>query len=181
MKTYQELKEINYQAVMFFLGKTTEQAKELIYQKGSPTCAASGEKVKITPSHTAFIKDLEVPLRSVYPQFDGKGMIEVMIEQHNKGVSMAQLKKWAESKTCIKSLKFTGKESILNEILNADQYFKLQTSWAFAAVYAVKHLTKRQAVFIRTTPGLEEELKSRGVINLASKIDRVINPVEELA
>ena len=86
-------------------------------------------------------------MSSGYPEFDGRRTIEVMVEQYNKGVSLAQLKKWAESKTYIKSLKFTGKENILNEILNADQYFKLQIHWAFAAVYAVKHLTKTSHLY----------------------------------
>ena len=181
MKTYKELTELNFQAVMFFLDKTIVQAKEIIYEKGFPAYYNSGEEVKITPSQKAPLKDIEVLVTSVFPQFNGKGKIEISVDMFNKGVSMARLKKWAENKAYIKSLKFTGKESILNEILNADQYFKLQISWAFAAVYAVRHLTKRQAIFIRTTPGLEEELKARGVEGLSRKIDRVINPIEDLA
>ena len=180
MKNHQELTELNFQAVMFFLGKTTEQAKELIYQKGFPTCVAAGEKVKITPSQMAPLKELEVKITSVYPEFDGKGKIEITVEAYNKGVSMAQLKKWSENKGYIKSLKFTGKESILNEILNEEQYKKLQVLWAFAAVYPVAHYTKRQAIFIRTTPGLEEALKCKGIVNVSEKVDRVLNPVEEL-
>ena len=180
MKTYKLLKEVNYNDVAFFFNVPIAEAKQIISKSAFPTSRAYGQSPTITKHDTAFVSDIEKPIRSVVRDLDGRGVIEVSVERHNKGVPTSKLQSYGENTSFIKAISFTGKQTILNDILNAEQYRKLQQIWLYSSVYGRKHWHKKTCIFIRTTDWAVEYLESRGIENVESRVADVLESKKEL-
>ena len=173
MKTFNQIKELNYNDISFFLGIPVIDAKFIVECKAYPLSHQRDDNIKIGIQDYIEIKHVEKPIHS-NSALDGKGVIETVVKTYNKGVTPHRFMEFGQNKSFIKAIKFTGKYAILNDILNADQYSKLQRIWLFSDVYGKKRWSKKTAIFIRVNDWALEYLESRGIENVNEKVLEVI-------
>lgn len=134
MKTYNEIKYLNYQDLAFFSGQSVTDCKFYIAAMlGIKEKNKAGiPKVKISDKIERDKVDFTLRSNS---ELEGADRMKYLCDFYNRGVDPATFMKFGENETFKKHLKFTGVNSILNEILNSDQLRKLQKKWLFANVY----------------------------------------------
>lgn len=165
MKNYNDITHINYNDLAFIQGITPADAKweialKLWALKDVPTTAKGAPKVKVTDA--APVDKFDFTMRS-NSHLDGQDKLKYMVDYYNKGCDVNTLRAYGENKTFIKKLKFTGKHSILNDILNPDQLRKLQQIWLFSNVYGKTKFSDEAIKFISKHKWSEEYLESKGI------------------
>ena len=173
MKTFNQIKELNYNDISFFLGISVIDAKFIIECKAFPLSHQRGDIIKIGIKDYIEVKHVEKPIHS-NSALDGKGVIETVVKTYNKGVTPHKFMEFGQNKNFIKAIKFTGKYAILNDILNPVQYLKLQKIWLFSNVYGKKRWSKKTAIFIKVNDWAKDYLESRGIDNVDEKVLKVI-------
>ena len=181
MKTPEQITKLTFNDLAFFRGITTTDAKwEMAHVIFKPeeleeNLTKSGTP-KITAKETVSKSDFETQIRS-NSILDGKNNIDYLISVYNKGVDLNRLKEYSQNKAFIKALKFTGKNDILNSILNKEQYLKLQKTWLFINVYSVNNYSDKTIQFIKNNKWTLPYLIEKGVDEF--KIKEQIERYEE--
>ena len=142
MKTPKDIKELNINDLDFFEGISLSDAKwkmaKHYYTTDTETLVnltqAGIPKIPISFYINRLEFDKNIRSSSI---LDGLNTIDTIVKMYNKGIPLNTLREFSESKPFKKALKFTGKHSILNEILNRDNLRKLQKSWLLANCYCV--------------------------------------------
>lgn len=136
-----EIEKLNFNDVAFFFNESSGDAKWRIapFIFGSPkilenNLTKSGVP-KISSKEFVFKKDIDIKIKSC-SALDGLNMIDYTIETYNKGIPADRLIKYKDNSTFAKALKFTGKYSILNDILNKEQFLTLKKSWLLQSLYS---------------------------------------------
>ena len=146
MKTFKEIKKLNFNDLAFFKGYSTTDAKweiaPLLY---------SPENIKTTK----------------------KDQMEYLCEFYNKGIPLSKLKEYSESTTFTKALKFTGKYLIVNDILRTDQLLKIQKTWLLKNTYYVKLWSVKTTEFINLNSWATDFLIGNGIDS--TEINKQIN------
>ena len=137
MKTYQEIEYVNYQEISFLRGVSMIEAKNII-----SNCLEI-EKPKIKDAVAIF--KAEKYLRSHDDRYDGKGVMQVVVEHYNRGLTSLELQKFANNRAFIGALSFKGRHSILNAILNPDDLLSLQKEWLLKLCDSGKNLVSLKA------------------------------------
>ena len=167
MKTPNEITELNYNDVAFFKNEKTSEAKwdmahffydthemieENLTKSGVPIISISNRVAK---------EHFETKIRSC-SELDGLNMIDYIIETYNKEIPTSTVKEFCESLAFSKALKFTGKHSIINEILNDEQLLKCQKYWLFKNTYNKNNWSKNCVSFINSNEWSVDFLISKG-------------------
>tara|TARA_R110000803_G_scaffold10007_6_gene31104 strand:+ start:1236 stop:1784 length:549 start_codon:yes stop_codon:yes gene_type:complete len=166
MKKPIEIKELNYNDIAFFTGKTITEIKwemsthlyttknidENLDKRGNP-------KVSLTDLVNKSLFETEIRSCS---DLEGLNYIDHVVSSYNKGIDLTRLRSYAEKDTFIKALRFTGKFNIINEILNEKQYKLLQEKWLFANTYSKKAWTDNCFKFIISNKWSIGYLESHG-------------------
>jgi hypothetical protein len=165
MKTTKQIKTLSYNDLAFFLGISTLDAKwkiaEHFYKpKDLPLTAKGTPKIKVSDQIEVDKIDFTMHSNS---DLDGGCKFTYLVNYFNNGVSMDYLRGFGESKTFIKKLKFTGKHGILNDIMNEEQYLKLQKIWLYANIYGRSRPTKEASEFINKHDWAKLYLKTKGI------------------
>ena len=169
MKTYKDIKKLNFNDVAFFTGVSTSEAKWNIAHFFYKTEKLLNENItktgvpKLTINDYIDVNEIETKIKSS-TVLDGFNNIEHIVNTYNKGVPLTTLMEYAENKAFIKSLKFTGKYSILNDILNSDQLEKLRKLWLLRNCYHVKNYSKNTIKFIRNNCWAISYLVDNGIL-----------------
>ena len=179
MKTFKQIKQVNHNDISFFLGIPVIDAKFLIKCKIFPLSQSKGEKVSIGIKDYVDVNLIEKPIHA-NSKLDGKGMIETVVNTYNKGVTPHRFMEFGQNPVFINAIKFTGKSTIANEILNTEQYEKLQRIWLFSNVYDKKRFSKNAATFIRTNEWAKEYLESRGIQDIDEQVSKTLDTKKEL-
>ena len=168
LKTPNEIQKLNYNDVAFLTNKSTSEAKwdmstyiykseDEIYENLTKTGVP-----KIGINDLVDKSDFETKIKSC-SALDGLNSIDHLIETHNKGIPTSGLLKFSENPTFRKAIKFTGKYSILNDILNREQFLKLQKSWLFNQTYGKDRFSDKTIKFIITNDWSTEYLTDKGI------------------
>ena len=179
MQTFKQIKELNYNDISLFLGIPVIDAKYLIESKIFPLSREVREIAKIGINDCIGIKLVEKPIHS-NSDLDGKGTIETIVNMYNKCIPPSKMIEFAHSKTFINAVKFTGKHTIINKILNPEQLLKLQKICLFANIYGKKRWSKNAAVFIRTNSWAKDYLEFKGIQNIYQEVSDTLDTKEEL-
>ena len=179
MKTFKKIKQVNHNDISFFLGIPVIDAKFLIECEIFPLSQQKREKVSIGIKDYVDVNLIEKPIHS-NSKLDGKGTIETVVETYNKGVTPHKFMEFGQNPVFIKAIKFTGKSTIVNEILNTEQYEKLQRIWLFSNVYGNPRFSKNAAIFIATNTWAKEYLESRGIQDIDEQVSRTLDIKKEL-
>lgn len=128
MKTFNDIQELNYNDLAFFTGLSVNDSKWEIAAKFGKTVFSQdgvpiiGKEETIKPLYFNFT------IRS-NSKLEGQNKMEYLVNYYNKGTHKHQLMEFSQNEAYINALKFTGKYSILNEILNREQLLQLQKKW----------------------------------------------------
>ena len=168
MKTKNEITEFNYNDLSFFTGKPVIESKCKIADilKIEDTTPKGLPKIKITDKIPVSKIDFTMKSSS---ELEGKSRFEYLCDFYNKEIPLNTLREMSQSKASIKAIKFTGLNDILNQILNKEQYLKLQKTWLFSNVFEPRYLTDKALLFIENNEWAESYLSEKG-INIDSKI-----------
>lgn len=162
MKTFKDIKELNFNELAFFSGKSTLEAKVFIAKHlDIKEETKSGPKVKITDRINASNYDFTMKSNS---RLEGQNRMEYLCDYYNKGTDLQNLRKLSESKTFINALKFTGISSILNDILNREQLLKLQKTWLLHHIFVSRKISEKAFNFSKKHTWVEDYLKLNGAI-----------------
>lgn len=163
MKTSKQIKHVNSNDIQFILGKSPNEAKSVIAKALNIKEVNSKGIPLVKASDKAPVEDIDFTIRS-NSALDGACYFEVIVDRFNQGIDMGALRNFGEDKRFIKKLKFTGKYHILNEIMNDDQYLKLQKIWLFSNVYGKKKPSLEAQEFISKNDWAKEYLKTKGIV-----------------
>lgn len=179
MKTHNDLKELNYNDLSFFTGKPVLDCKWMIAEilKIDEVTAKGYPKVKI--SETVSKDKVDFTMRS-NSLLDGENQFEYLCNHYNKGTTINNLFNFSESKTFIKKIKFTGKHSVLNEILHPEQLLKLQKTWLLKNLgkYRNNVLTDDAYKFIKKHEWAKDYVKDHGV-DIENLIEKYEKPLAQ--
>ena len=162
MKTKKTITHLNYNDLAFFTGESVIDCKWKIAGilkienetlKGLPKVKVS-DKIKVSDV------DFRITSNSV---LDKKNRFEYLCDFYNTGTTIDNLRRLSEHKPFIKAVRFTGKDSVLNDILNKEQLLRLQKTWIFANTYMPRFLTDGAEEFIKKYDWAKPYLESRGV------------------
>jgi hypothetical protein len=168
MKTQNEITKLNFNDIAFFNEISTTDAKwsmahhlfgsekhleENLNKSGSP-------KISNKEYLDKALFESEIKSNS---ELDGINRIDYTISIYNKGVNLNKLREFSETKAFINALKFTGKYTIINEILQDEQLLKLQKSWLLANTYLINRWSKNTVLFIKKYDWSIEYLESKGI------------------
>lgn len=152
MKTYKDIKQINYNDLSFFKSIKIEEAKFFIasvleaYRPNSIEFNKSGSpRVKVTD--LIKVEDAHLKINSC-SNLDQKNLIEYYVNYFNNGVPIQKLREYSMNKQYIKALKFTGNHTIVNDILNRKQLRKLQETWLLKNCLFINRFSKNTVNFI---------------------------------
>ena len=177
MQTFKQIKELNYNDISLFLDIPLYSAKFLI--EGERCLSNENfEKITIGIKDTISVELVEKPIHS-NSDLDGKGTIETIVNMYNKYTPPSKMMEFGQNKAFIKAVKFTGKHTILNKIMNPEQLLKLQKIWLFANIYGKKRWSKNAAIFTRTNSWAKGYLASRGVQNIDQEVSDTLDTKEE--
>ena len=179
MQIFKQIKQVNHNDISFFLGIPVIDAKFLIKSEIFPLSHLKGQKVRIGIKDYIDVSLVEKPIRA-NSKLDGKGTIETVVNIYNKGVTPHKFMEFGQNPVFIKAIKFTGKSTIVNEILNSEQYEKLQRIWLFSNVYGKKRFSKNASIFIRTNEWAKEYLESRGIQDIDEQVSKTLDIKKEL-
>lgn len=151
-----EIKEVNHNDLAFFAGIEVYEAKQYIagvlkITDRTPTGLLKvGKKDVIKPS------DYDFSMKS-NSRLDGESSLKYLVDYYTKGrADKNELRGYAQEKSFIKQIQFTGKHEILNKILCRKQYRTLQKRWLQTNVMysyywsdsAIKFIRQRKAFAI---------------------------------
>lgn len=196
MKRYIDISKITFQDYAFFKGVELAEAKwkfaEIINGPSAKYATKAQIKAKnlkgyseITESGTPCIPAKETLHKSKFDfsmisnsNLDGKCQMEYLCNYYNSGVPIQLLREFAENVGYKKALRFTGKRTIVNDILNEDQLKKLHQTWLFSNCYEVKFWSKAAIEFIESNVWARGYLIERGISEdiITDQINRVKNP-----
>lgn len=185
MKTKNDIKKLNFNDYAFFKGVSTTDAKWKFAEFLFPTeeieenLTKSGTP-KIGINDYLPVDNFDFKMRS-NSKLDGLSQFEYLCDYYNSGIPLNTLREFSENTTYIKALKFTGKNNIINEILNTEQLLKLQKTWILKTFQTINFDNL-----------IKFEMSNDWVINFLyeSKVDidkyekmkfRYLNPNEEYA
>ena len=153
LKTKNEVQQLNFNDLAFFMGISTSDAKwkmaHIFYNSDkelSKNLTKTGVP-KISVNDYVSKSEFEKKIKSS-TELENKNHIDYHIDFFNKGVSHTKLSEYSQSKSFVKAIKFTGKSSILNDILNRDQMLLLQKRWILSNTYNVRTWSKKAMKFI---------------------------------
>lgn len=153
-KTPKEITKLNYNDIAFFFNKSTSDAKWDMSTYFYSTEKALAENLtksgtpKIGKNDLVDKSEFEVKIRSC-SKLDGLPQIDFIIETYNKEIPLDRLRKYSETTAFINALQFTGKHTILNQILNESQLLKLQKTWLLKNTIYVSSWSKKCTDFIK--------------------------------
>jgi len=162
MKTKKTITHLNYNDLAFFTGESVINCKWIIAgilkiedetPKGLP-------KVKISDKIKVSEVDFKINSSSV---LDKKSRFEYLCDFYNAGTTIDNLRILSEHKPFIKAIRFTGKDSVLNDILNKEQLLRLQKTWIFTNTYMPRFLTDGADKFIKKYDWAKPYLESLGI------------------
>lgn len=143
MKTKDDIKDLNFQDYAFFKGVSLLDAKWVFASRLFTPENLETTKTgipKITASDRLPVKDFDFTMRS-NSLLDGQCQLQYLCDYYNRGVAVSKIMEYSENKSFVKAMKFTGKDSIVNEILNRDQLLKIQKTWLLKnSFYSIKEV-----------------------------------------
>ena len=164
LKTKNEIQQLNFNDLAFFMGISTSDAKwemaHIFYASNKEilnNLTKTGAP-KISANDYVDKSQFEKKIKSS-TELDGKNHIDYHIDYFNKGVSRAKLSEYSKNKSFIKAIRFTGKSSILNDILNKDQMLLLQKTWILNNTLYVRTWSKKAMKFIQDNEWVKTYLK----------------------
>ena len=181
MKTPKQITELNFNDIAFFNECSTSEAKwsmaDFFYSPDKlldDGLTKSGTpKIKVTDLLPK--SQFETQIRS-NSNLEGENKIDYIIKTYNIGVPLNKLREWSENKVFIKALRFTGKYSIINTILNTDQILRVHKSWLLANTYDISYWSKNTVLFINSNKWANDYLLEKGFKD--SFISRKMNETE---
>lgn len=175
MKTHKDIKNLNYNDIAFFTGKSVLDCKWLIagILNIEEVTAKGYPKIKITDTVPKEKVDFTMRSNSL---LDGEDQFEYLCNHYNKGTTINNLFNFSENKTFIKKIDFNGKHTILKDILNPDQSLKLQKTWLLKNLgnYRNNVLTDNAYKFIKKHEWAEDCVAANAV-----DIKRLISEYEK--
>ena len=167
MKKPNQVKELNFNDLSFFMGIRSIDAKWIVSGVLNEDKAWDENNLTKTGAPAISNKDyvnkeqVDVKIRS-NSALDGKSTIDYHVSQFNKGVPTNTLREYSQKPTFLAALKFTGKYEILNHILNEDQIRKLQKTWLAANTQnAKRYWSKKTSEFISNNEWAKEAVRSK--------------------
>lgn len=154
MKTKTDITKLNFNDLAFFKGISTSDAKWEMAHYFYSTQKELDDNLTKTGVPRIGINDyvdkseFETKIKSV-SKFEGLDSIDFIIDTYNATIPLDRIFKYAENTSFIKALKFTGKHSILNEILNKEQLGKLAKIWLLKNTYMVNYWSDKCNKFIQ--------------------------------
>ena len=175
MKTFKEIKKLNFNDLAFFKGYSTTDAKweiaPLLYSPENIKTTKKGSPI-VGVSEFFDVANFDFSMRS-NSKLDGQDQMEYLCEFYNKGIPLSKLKEYSENTTFTKALKFTGKYLIVNDILRTDQLLKIQKTWLLKNTYYVKLWSVKTTEFINLNSWATDFLISNGIDS--TEINKQIN------
>lgn len=164
MKTKDDFKELNINDYAFFKGISVTDAKwvfaDIIFPEGwhnlkpdAPFFGKSNKYVndkgvpKISTSEMVGYDKFDFSMNS-NSELDKKCQLTYLCNFYNNGIPLQKLREHSQNKTYIKALKFTGKNQVINAIINPNQLLKIQKTWLLSNVYMIKNWSKNCIEFI---------------------------------
>lgn len=157
MKTYNDITHLSYNDLSFFSGMSVIDCKffiakhleiKKVTKKGVPSVKLSDKVEK---------EKIDFTMRS-NSELEGADRMKYLCDFYNRGVDPATFMKFGENETFKKHIKFTGVSSILNDILNRDQYRRLQEKWLFSNTYGKSQYKKEVHEFAKNHPWAAQKL-----------------------
>lgn len=186
MITYQEIPDLNFNEYAFFKGIPTTDAKwefaHIIFPKDwlkkdnyDKYFTKSGNpKISVNDRVSKDKFDFTMTSNSA---LDGTCQMKYLCEYYNKGVTIQKLSEFSQDSALNKAMRFSGKKSIVELILNSDQLNKLKKTWLFNGCYSSRQFTDNIVKFIMSNDWAKEFLVSKGIP--AEKIDSQIVKFKE--
>lgn len=170
MKKPEDIVQLNFNDIAFFFGIPSIDAKWVVLNNLNLNPSGLKELInektgvpKIGKGDYINKACVERKIKSCSPILEGRPHIDYHIEVYNRGISLTNLREFSENKSFVKALKFTGKYTILNDILNKEQYLRLQKSWVYKNTYRVDRFSKNCLEFIKKNKWAEKYLLSKGI------------------
>lgn len=200
MKTKKDFRTLNYSEFAFFKGCDTGEAKlifsdilfpndwhKLILIDGkkvyNPKYVNKSGNPKISAKDYIELHQLKIHfLINSNSHLDNTCQFEYLCDYYNNGIPLQKLREHSQNKTFLKALKFTGKNSIINEIINPEQLLKIQKTWLLSNTYMKNTWSKNCIEFIENTEWALAFLEVNMIYEsefLEQK--RKLNPEKELA
>ncbi len=179
------IKKVNFNDIAFFKGCTTSEAKEIVIRTLYPGKEALHINDKGNPvvsvDDTIDVSHIDYKMKSCSDKFEGKSYVQYLANFNNKGTTKQALLKFSKSVSFTKALKFTGKHTILNEILNKDQYRILQQTWLLENTLYHDRFSKNAIKFILENDWSSDYLKSKGIFSdkIEAEIKLYLNEIEK--
>lgn len=166
MKTYDQIKTITFNDYAFFKGVSATEAKwafaGILYSKVKDIPLTKSGSPNINAKETLHKDQFDFTMKS-NSELDKQDQMRYLCDFYNKGIPKEKLKMYAYNKSCIKSLKIIGKDSIVNQILNDDQYRILQKTWVLKGCYMKFRIDEKCLAFILKHDWTIEYLMEKGV------------------
>lgn len=148
-KSDMKIKELNYNDLAFFAGIEVREAKEYIADKlhiKERSEKTGVPKVKRTDMIKAFEYDFVIRSSTT---LDGKNRMDYLMSYYGKeNFDPNVIEKFRKTVAYRKAMRFTGKNTILNKIINPNILKYLQTSWLTKNVKRVQW-SEKALIFIR--------------------------------
>ena len=167
MKTPNEVLKLNYNDLAFFTNKKLPELKwqmaPFFYDSDKDIDMNLDKKgvPKIRITDVVNKSDFETKINSC-SLLDGMNYIDYVISSYNKGVDLNRLRGYSENDVYIKALKFTGKNNILNHILNDSQYKILQGKWLLSNIHSKRTWGEKSLNFIIKNKWVKDMLLLKG-------------------
>jgi len=166
IQTPKKVSKLNFNDLAFLTNKSTSEAKwdmaNYLFSSDeelSENLTKSGiPKVSVNEYLDKSLFETRIKSCS---RLDGLNSIDYIIKTYNNGITIDRLQKYSETPAFQKALKFTGKFTILNNILNKDQLLKLQKSWIYKNTYLIHNWSDNCISFIKENDWSVEFLKSK--------------------
>ena len=196
MKTKNDFKTLNYSEYAFFKGCDTGEAKlvfadllfpndwdKLVFIDGkkvyNPKYVNKSGNPKISANDYVELSKLDFTITS-NSLLDNTCQFKYLCDYYNNGLPLQKLREYSQNKTFIKALKFTGKNSVINKIINPEQLLKIQKTWLLSNTYMKNVWSKNCIDFIENNDWAFDFLE----VNMITKEDyleqkRRLNPEKE--
>lgn len=143
MKTWTDFEELNFEELSFFSGELIEDCKwEIAARLGIKELTKMRTLPKVTLNHKVSVATLRSSKNSRFNMrirsnsyLDGQDRIKYLCEYYNEGTNLDELREFAEHPGYAKAGKFKGRYSVLNDILNRQQYELLKKAWELKRKY----------------------------------------------
>lgn len=182
MKTPEQITKLNFNDIAFFKNISTNDAKWII----APYIYESEEDIyenttnsgvpKVSKNDFISKNAVETKIKSC-TNLEGRPLIDFTIKTYNENIPLGQLQLFSLKKTFIKALKFTGKHTILNDILNKEQLLKLEKFWLLKNTIYKDNWSEKTILFIGLNTWSFDYLLENGFSR--DEINKNISPIED--